>query len=77
MSDQIHTMTALKPRNTLWRRLGGPQSRSERGGEDKNPCPYQKLGNSEHKYNTEDQKKRLHEKLVSTRVYLKVSGLSR
>jgi len=43
MSGQLHTSAALfpgkQPRYPLDRRLGGPQSRSGRGGEEKNPQP--------------------------------------
>jgi hypothetical protein len=38
MSGQLHAPVALSPREKRWyrldRRLGGPQSRSERGGEE-------------------------------------------
>jgi hypothetical protein len=43
VSGQIHTPAALPPRKEPWypldRRLGGPQSRSGRGGEEKNSQP--------------------------------------
>jgi hypothetical protein len=41
MSGQLYAPAALPPRKTPWylleRRLGGPQGRSGRGGEEKNP----------------------------------------
>jgi hypothetical protein len=41
VSGQLHAPAALPPGKSLWypldRRLGGPQSRSGRGGEEKNP----------------------------------------
>jgi hypothetical protein len=43
VSGQLHTPTILPPGKSLWypldRRLGGPQSRSGRGGEEKNSQP--------------------------------------
>jgi hypothetical protein len=40
MSDQLHAPAALPPgKEPLDRRLGGPQSRSGRGGEEKIPSP--------------------------------------
>jgi hypothetical protein len=46
VSGQLHTSAALPPRGKspwypLDRSLGGPQSRSGRGGEDKNSSPRQ------------------------------------
>jgi len=42
VSGQLHPPTALipgkEPRDPLGGRLGGPQSRSGRGGEEKNTC---------------------------------------
>jgi hypothetical protein len=44
VSGQLHAPVALTTgkcsRYALDRRLGEPQSRSERGGEEKNPRPY-------------------------------------
>jgi hypothetical protein len=40
VSGQLHASAALPPeKEPLDRRLGGPQSRSERCGEEKNPHP--------------------------------------
>jgi hypothetical protein len=43
VSGQLHAPAPLRqgknPRHTLDRRLGGPQSRSGRGGEEKNSQP--------------------------------------
>jgi hypothetical protein len=43
VSDQLHVPAALHPRKEPWypldMRLGGPQSRSGRGGEEKNYQP--------------------------------------
>jgi hypothetical protein len=43
VSGQLHAPAALLPRKDPWypldRRLGGPQSRSGRGGEEKNSKP--------------------------------------
>jgi hypothetical protein len=43
VSGQLHAPAALppgkEPRHPLGRRLGGPQSRSGRGGEEKNSQP--------------------------------------
>jgi hypothetical protein len=43
---QLHSLIASHPGKsppyTLDRRLGGPQSRSGRGGEEKNPWPHRK-----------------------------------
>jgi hypothetical protein len=43
MSGQLHAPAALLPRKNIWypldRRLGGTQSRSGRGGEEKNSQP--------------------------------------
>jgi hypothetical protein len=42
-SGELHALAALPPRKSLWhpldRRLGGPQGRSGRGGEEKNSQP--------------------------------------
>jgi hypothetical protein len=43
VSGQLHALAALLPEKNPWypldRRLGGPQSRSGRGGEEKNSQP--------------------------------------
>jgi hypothetical protein len=43
VSDQLHASAALSPGENPWyplgRKLGGPQSRSGRCGEEKNPQP--------------------------------------
>jgi hypothetical protein len=39
VSGQLHARAALLSRYPLDRRLGGPQSRSGRGGEEKNSQP--------------------------------------
>jgi hypothetical protein len=48
VSDQLHAPAALhqgkSPRYPLDRRLGGPQSRSEPGGEEKNSQPQPGVG---------------------------------
>jgi hypothetical protein len=45
VSGQLHAMAALPPAKELWypldRKLGGPQSQSGRGGEEKNSQPLQ------------------------------------
>jgi hypothetical protein len=47
MSGQLHAPAALSQGKSYWysldRRLSGPQSRSERGGEEKNSHPLRRL----------------------------------
>jgi hypothetical protein len=48
MSGQLHAPVALPPRKDLLdRRLGGPQSRSERSDEEKNSQPLPGLEDSD------------------------------
>jgi hypothetical protein len=50
VSGQLHAPTALLPGKEPWypldRGLGGPQSRSGRGGEEKNSCTLSELSSS-------------------------------